>query len=226
MDHPVLEDIAVFGQQQRHAHVLFDQQQGHAVAANAVDDAEDIENHLRGERRTRLVEQDHLGFRHQAAADAEHLQLPAGERRRELSAAFLQVREVVVDPLEGAAYLGAVPAHVGAEPQVLLHRHAGIGFLALGHLDQPAADDQVRAQAVDGIAVEGNRAAPGLDEPGDRLEQRRLARSVAAQERHHPAAPDLQRHAVQDLDTAVSPFDPVDHEHGVRPGLRLTDQSP
>src|SRR6266540_3196598 len=51
----VLDHVAVFGEQQRHPHVLLDHQQRHAVAADAADRAEDVEHDLRGERGARLV---------------------------------------------------------------------------------------------------------------------------------------------------------------------------
>ena len=213
MDHSVPQHIGIFGEKERHPDILLDQQQGHAVAADPADRAEDVEDDLRRQRRTRFVEQHHLRLRHQSAADAQHLQFTAGQGRSELPAPFGQAREELVDLLERPPHLRPVADQECTQAQILFDRHARIGFLALGHLDQPAAHDPIGTQPVDALAAEANGASPGLHEPGDSFQQRRLAGAVAAEEGHDLALPDLERDAVQDLDAAVSRLDAVELQH-------------
>jgi hypothetical protein len=87
-----------------------------------------------------------------------------------LAALFLENRKIGVDALEGAGPLGPVTDNVGAEHEVLLDRHAGERFLALCDLGQTASHDLVGPESIDAFSVEGDRAAPGLDQPGGRLE--------------------------------------------------------
>src|SRR5262245_37911816 len=59
--------------------------------------------------------------------------------------------------------------------------------------------DLVRAQSVNGLAAELDGAGPRAQVAHDGPERRRLARAVAADEAHHFARADLERHAPQDL---------------------------
>jgi hypothetical protein len=149
----------------------------------------------------------------QAAPDANHLELPAGERAGELLALLLEYRKITVDALQSRGGLGAITDDVCAKAEILLHRHAREGFFALRDLHEATLDDGVRPQAVDPLAVERDRAAPGLDEAGGCLEQRRLAGSVAAEQRDNLAALHLQAGAIEDLHAAVAADEILDVEH-------------
>jgi hypothetical protein len=86
---------------------------------------------------------------------------------------------MVVDALEGAAQLTAVANQIGTETQVFFHGHRRVGFLALGHLHEPALDGAVGTQAVDALAVEQHGALPWLEQARDGLQNRRFSGAVA-----------------------------------------------
>src|SRR5207237_1666485 len=76
------------------------------------------------------------------------------------------------------------------------------------HLHDAALYDLVRRQPVDPRAAELDRAlrdlaALGAQEPGDRLERRRLAGPVGAEQGRDAALADVERHALEDEDDAV-----------------------
>ena len=61
----------------------------------------------------------------------------------------------------------------------------------------------MRRPAMNRLAVESNRAALWLQQPGDRAERRRFAGPVRADQRDDFAFLDAQRHAPQSLDRSV-----------------------
>jgi hypothetical protein len=119
---------------------------------------------------------------------------------------------------------------VGADDQVFLDRQVLEDAAALEHLDDAALDDVVRQQAVDAPAVEldialGDLAALGLQQARDRLQRRRLAGAVGAEEGGDPPLLGHQRDAAQHQDHAViDDFDIVDGQH--RPILVLLPSRP
>ena len=104
-----------------------------------------------------------------------------------------------------------VAAGEGAELQILDRRHVGDDAAALHHLEDAAADDLVGIDAVDALAVEHDLAADdfavlGLEQARDRLQRRRLAGAVGAEQRHDRALRHLEAEAAQHQDDLV-----VDH---------------
>ena len=104
-----------------------------------------------------------------------------------------------------------VAAGEGAEPQIFQRRHVGDDAAALHHLEDAAADDLVGIDAVDALAVEHDLAARdlavlGLEQSGDRLQRRRLARAIGAEQRDDRAFRHLEAQAAQHQDDVV-----IDH---------------
>ena len=101
--------------------------------------------------------------------------------------------------------------------QVFHRRHVGDDAAALHHLEDAAADDLVGIDAVDALAVEDDLAAGdfavfGLEQAGDRLQRRRFAGAVGAEQRHDRALRHLEAQAAQHQDDVV--IDHLDVAHG------------
>ena len=90
---------------------------------------------------------------HQRPADREHLLLAAGHRARLLVLALLQAREQVEDALEVLAD-PVVAAAVGAHVEVLADGHPREAVASLRREGDPAADDLLRRDAGDLLALE------------------------------------------------------------------------
>src|SRR5207237_10373456 len=92
----------------------------------------------------------------------------------------------------------------------------------LEHLHDAAPHDVIRRQMVDALAGQldralGDGAALRGQQAGDRLERRRLAGAVGAEQRRDPAFADIDRHALEDEDhTVVDDLDVVERQHGSR----------
>ncbi|MGY3367647.1 hypothetical protein ACVWZL_004772 [Bradyrhizobium sp. GM2.4] len=180
-----------------------------------MDDREHLFHQQRRQTHRGFVHQDHLRARHQRAADREHLLLAAGKITSQ-SGALLQAREIVEDHVEIGANL-AVPASEGAELEIFQRGHVGDDAPALHHLEDAAANDLVGIDAVDALAPEQDLAARdfavlGLEQPGDRLQRRRLAGAVGAEQRHDRALGHVEAETAQHQDDVV--IDDLDVAHG------------
>src|SRR5678815_3321274 len=86
------------------------------------------------------------------------------------------------------------------------------------------------------LAGHAYAAARGRELAADQLEQRRLARAAAAQDRHHLALGDDERQAAEDLEVAVGEAQSLDpyvimsvvapHASTIPPWPMLTPRSP
>ena len=104
-----------------------------------------------------------------------------------------------------------VAARESAEPQVFKRRHVGDDAATLHYLDDAAADDLVGIDAVDALAFEddiaaGDLAVFGLEQTGDRLQRRRLARAVSAKQCDNRPFRHLKAQPAQHQDDVV-----IDH---------------
>ena len=96
------------------------------------------------------------------------------------------------------------------------HRHVGNDAPAFHHLEDAAAHDPVRIDAVDALAVEHDlaardRAVLGLEQARNGLERRRLAGAVGAEQRHHGALRHVEAEPAQHQDHLV--IDDLDVAH-------------
>jgi len=83
------------------------------------------------------------------------------------------------------------------------------------HRRDAAPDDLAGAQGVDRLTAEGDRSGRRAHETEDGLHRRRLARGVAAEERHDLALVDLVAHALQHVERAIVGVDVREAEDGL-----------
>ena len=83
-----------------------------------------------------------------------------------------------------------------AEAQVLLGRELGDHAATLGHVREPAPGDVLDRDTEDLLAVEPHVSAARALEPGDRAQQRGLARAVGAQHGRDAALIDGERDSI------------------------------
>ena len=138
------------------------------------------------------------------------------------AAPLLETREILVDLLQVFLHAGTQrAARVGAGQQVLFHRQVREAVAAFHDLADAALHQRRRVELVDALAAEqdlalGDVAALGAQQVGDRLQRRRLAGAVGAQQRHDLTFPDLERDAAQDQDhVVVDDLDVVDRKIGL-----------
>jgi hypothetical protein len=125
----------------------------------------------------RLVQHQQVGFMGQRADDGQALLLAARELADGLVARDVPARQQPVD-------LGLVPAWIeAAEIGQQLGRRESLEQVALlGHIADACARGVVQRQRV--LAEQLHRAGLGLAQAQQRLQQRRLAGAVAAQQAH------------------------------------------
>ena len=81
-DHAAVDEQHAVGDLAGEAHLVGDDDHGHAVVGELAHHAEHLADQFGIERRGRLVEQDRLGLHRQRARDRDALLLAAGELRR------------------------------------------------------------------------------------------------------------------------------------------------
>jgi hypothetical protein len=153
---------------------------------------EDLVDHDRRQAHRRLVQQQHLGARHQRAAHGQHLLLAAAHRAGELLGTLLQAREDREHLVDVGVDLGLVVAREGAHLQVLGDGHAREGAATFGHHHQALLDQVPRALAADRPPM--NSMSPdrhGL-RAGDGLQRGGLAGAVGADQAHQFALAHLE----------------------------------
>jgi hypothetical protein len=175
------------------------------------DDLEQPAGLALGQRRGRLVEQQHAHVRGQRLRQLHLLALGHAELRHR---ARLVHREP--DPVQVAARLGAqAPPVDRAEPRArpAPHHHV-LGHRALGHQAELLVDDADAARAaVLGVAerhllpVEQEPAAVRAHRPGDHLHQGRLAGPVLPEQGVHFAGVDAEVDPGECLDPRVALLD-------------------
>ena len=106
--------------------------------------------------------------------------------------------------------------------EVLLDRERREDAATFRHQRDAVGDSPVGGIAGERLAVVPDVAAHRLNEPDDRLQQRRLAGSVGADDRHRLGLGDVQVDAEQRLEVAVADIEAVDVEqtHTSLPGSR------
>ncbi len=177
--------------------------------------AEDGLHHQRRETERGLVQHHHLGVGQQRPADRQHLLLAPRQRAGELPQPLAQPWEQADDEVEPLGPPGKGPAIDAAQQQIVAHRHLRKHQPAFRHLRDAELDDLVRRHVGKVLAVEFQRAAGGPDQPADAVNERALAGVVGAEQGHHLALLDLQRHAIENLPAAVSGGQGRDLKHRV-----------
>ena len=184
-----LQHVGAVGERQREARHLVHQQDRRLLRAQAVQRCEQILDHLRREAEGRLVQEQQLRLRHQAAREREHLLLAA---RKEPGALVRRSRsrQTVEQRLDLA--LRHFAAQVGAEADVVQHRELREHLAALGHQHHALRHDPVRREILQVLALESHFSRDRAMQSRERAHQRRLAGAVGAQHRDQLALLDLQ----------------------------------
>ena len=106
--------------------------------------------------------------------------------------------------------------------QVLADGEVAEDAPVLGHERHPCTHEARRIVAGDVGVVEMDPAAGRLEQAGDRVEQRRLARPVGTDDRHQLAGADVQRDIAHGHDRAVAGRQVLDAQQGgYGPGMKL-----
>src|SRR5262249_56395183 len=106
-----------------------------------------------------------------------------------------------------------LPAPAGdTEPQVLLDRELGKNAAARGNRGDTAAGDVCRARPDELAAVEAHGARSGPRRPHDRVQRRRLAGAVRADQADDLARVHLEREAANGVHRSVADVDALDRE--------------
>src|SRR3954447_2284426 len=109
---------------------------------------------------------------------------------------------------------------VRSDEHVLSYRHRREELDVLERPSDPFADDAVRRRAKQAGTVEGDRSPVRPIEPGDQVEQRRLAGAVRADQPRDLAALDRKGNVVHRDHPAEAAADMLDGEKGHRATLR------
>ena len=164
----------------------------------------DLEAHLRAqlgvEVGQRLVEQEHLGVAHDAAAERDALLLAAGELARPALEQRLDRQD-----LGGAAHGGVDlrlcdVAVAQAEGQVVVHAHVLVERVVLEHHGDVAV---LRLQVVDDPVADGDGAAGDVLQPRDHAQRRRLAAARRPHQHDELVVGDVQVEVLDGDDAAV-----------------------
>src|SRR3954447_21688814 len=210
------EDIAAVCDGQRHVRVLLDDEHRDTGLVHLLDDLELAVDENRREPHRRFVHQEQLRLRHQRASHRDHLLLAAGHRPRELRATLVEQREELVHAVEVLLRTAAV--QVRAHLQVFEHCHRTEEPAVLGDDREALLDPVARRAAGHVLAAEEHLAAARPDDAERRLQRRRLARRVAAEQADELARVHVQRESLQDVDRPVVRVDRVELEERLAVG--------
>ena len=161
--------------------------------AQRADRLADLRDHRRHQTLGRLVEQQHLRLEAERPRHGQHLLLAAGQRAGALAEPFAQQREKREHARRASPRPCRAPSgrsrgsrrrQLGEQPPAL--RHIGDAGLAAPH----AAAAPVSSRSPSRIEPAARR-----DQAHDRLEQRRLAGAVAAEQAQHLALAQRERRA-------------------------------
>jgi hypothetical protein len=176
-----------------------------------------LDGFLRIEAGGRLVEEDHPRLHGQGAGDLQALEGTVGHGVGAGLGVLLQADEA--HQLEGlAAQLGvaagdareaqggldqvAVETQVGTHHHVLDGAHVHADLQVLEGARHTAAGQLVRRLATDGFAIQADLAVGGFVDPGDEVEQGRLAGAIGADHGIDDACVDAEAHILHGLDAA------------------------
>ena len=214
----------------RHLHVVGDQIHRPAFLGQVLDDAHHFLFQFRVKRRGRLVEQQRLGFHRQRPRDRRALLLATRKLRR-VDIGLVADADLVEVAARGLLDLRAVAAQHGdrcldhvlqdghVRPQVeLLEHHRQVGADAQHLLAVGGMAVQPGAAPLDRFALEHDVALLAVFQQVGAAQQRRLARSRRADQRHHVAAMRREVDAPQHLQRAERLVQVADFDHRGRFG--------
>ena len=212
-DLALLHEVRLVGEGEGEVHRLLDEDDRGAAVAQGLDDVEQLGDDGRRQPEGELVDHEQARPADERHAEREHLLLAARQVAGGLVQPVTQDREVAEDAFGRFADLVLLAAlEPAGEAQVLGHRQRREHALPAGHLRDATRRDLVRRGVGHVAPVEDDGAPACLDEPGDRLQQRRLAGAVRPEERDDLALVDLEVDAEQHLHAVVMHVDSADEQ--------------
>ncbi len=173
------------------------------MRVDLLNDGKDLIHQKGRQPHRRLIQQQELRLRHQPAPHRQHLLLPAGERPAVLAQPLLQPWEAPVHPLQTLLDPLRVVPRVCPHVQVLPHRQRSEDLPPLGNLNHAHLDDVVRRGPRDLCSFELDAPTPRPHQARDRVQRRRLAGPVCADQRHNLALFHLERDALKGVNSPV-----------------------
>jgi hypothetical protein len=213
----IVEHENLVAQPHHDLHVVFDDQDGLALVAQAPEHVQQLVEQRAVDPGGRFIEQDQLRIGHQHANELEQLLLAV----REVAGVFL-AQPLELD--EGQQLLRPLPRRVdrrvGHGQQVLERRQLREYADHLEGAADAAPGDAVRLEPVDPLAVEQDRTAVQPLQAGNAVEQRGLARAVGPDQAADLAGRNRQRAVVDRRDAAELLGGILDFENGVTRHVR------
>jgi hypothetical protein len=166
----------------------------------------------RGQTQAHLVEHEQLRPAAEGPRERQHLLFAAGQQAGLAPAQLAQRREVV----ERGIHLGL--ADHAVQPEVLGHRQAEEDSAVVRDVRQAESRPRGRGDAREILAAQADRAAGGLQQPGNRPQRGGLAGAVGAEKRHDLATAHGQRQVAHDRRTVIGDAQPVEFENGIASG--------
>src|SRR5690606_39889757 len=167
----------------------------------------------RGQAHGRLVHEQDLGTGHQRPAHRHHLLLATGQRPGLLVQALLDPGEDLEDALHVLFDVLPVLTQVGADLEVLPHRHPLEQATVLGDHRHAGLHALCGGPPGHVLAVDVDGSAGRLDDAQDGLERGGLAGGVASQEADHLAFVDDEVDVLQDVGGSVVGGDALELEN-------------
>src|SRR6185369_13981028 len=201
----VVENVRAVRDGQRLPDVVVGDEDADPAIAQPRDDLLDVGDRDGIDARERLVQQQVLRARHQGARD---LQPPPLAARQRVGGVRRQGGEVEL----GQQVAGPLPALDRVEiqrlqdgQQVLLYRQLSEDRRLLRQVPHAHAAPLVHGQGRDLLSFQKDTSTLGRQQADQHVEGRRLPGSVGAEQSHHLAAVDVQRHVVDHL-AVLEPF--------------------
>src|SRR5262245_35680404 len=169
-----LNHITAFGELQRRAGVLFDQQNRDVLFIQNPYDLEDARGDQRGQAERRLVKQHQARTRHQRAPYDQHLLFAAGQRSSGLIDPFSKDGKALKYPVEIAAGLGVPSSAECSKPQIFMNAQLAKRTAPLRDISDAEPCDLVSAHAEQRPAIELDSPARSPRQAHDDLHQRGL----------------------------------------------------
>src|SRR3954471_16376219 len=215
------QDHSAIGERQRKIEVMIDDHHGDLIA-QPVERLEQLLGDRGRQALEWLVEKQQAYVAGKRARHRHHLLLAAREIVSPRVPALRQPREDPDDPLVVPVHAFAGLPFEAAEREVVGNGHAGEQAPALRHVSDAAPGDRRGGKPRDFLAGEGDRAGLGRRDADQRLEQRGLAGTVAAEQRDDLILGNVKRDRIDDVALAVKRVDLVDRKQrrGARRGRR------
>ena len=168
----------------------------------------------------RLVEQEHVDIAHQRPPDRNALALTAGQGRRLAVEKRFDLQDLGGSGDAFGDFRLGDAGHLQPEGEIAARRHLRIERIGLEHHGDAAV---LRLLPGDVLSLDDDLAAGDGDEPGNRIQKRRLAAAGGAEQHQEFALGDLQVHVLDDVQGAEADVEVTHHDgrfHGLILSLR------